>query len=332
MAGSDLLAGSSAAAAVRQRFAADVWRGLSQTPKRLPAHYFYDQRGSELFQRITELEEYYLTHSEREILQRHRRDIAQRFEGQAVRVVELGAGDGSKTDLLLESLLSLGARCQYVPIDICTEVLDNLADRMESRFRSAALVVRPCAGDYAEAVDRLDGDEPARNLLLFLGSSIGNMHPGRAERFLGRITRALNPGDSLLVGFDLKKDPEVLRRAYDDAQGVTREFNLNLLDRMNRQLEADFRREKFLHHCLYNPRQGRMESWLLSPEPQEVFVGALDRRFHFDAWEGIHVECSYKYDLRQIHRFARQSGCTVLRHFFDARRYFVDSLWRVGGS
>lgn len=314
--------------AERQRLAADLAHGLGQSPKSIPSLYFYDQRGSELFQRITELEEYYLTRCEREILIGHRRELSALVGEGPLRLVEFGAGDATKTEILLEELAVRTASIHYVPVDICAEILTVLAERLRRRLSASTLVVAPVVGDHREAFAELRRG-PARNLALFLGSSIGNMHPGEAQAFFRRVRQVMQTGDLLLVGFDLKKDPEVLRRAYDDASGVTREFNLNLLDRLNRELDADFDRARFLHHALYNPDHGRMESWLLSRQAQQVYVGALGWHFHFEPWEGIHLENSYKYDYRQIDSLARGARFRPLRHFHDGRQYFVDSLWRA---
>jgi dimethylhistidine N-methyltransferase len=313
--------------ASQSQFALDVAAGLSARPKRIPSCHFYDERGSELFRRITELDEYYLTGCEREILRRHGETIGRRMPDGPFRLVELGAGDGSKTEILLDRFARLGSALRYTPVDICPEIIDQLVGRMRQRFNS--LPIEPLVGDYFDALDRLRSDDDVPSLCLFLGSSIGNFRPRQAARFLRRVSRALRPGDLLLVGFDLKKDAAVLRRAYDDSLGVTREFNFNLLDRINRELDADFDRARFDHHCHYNAAQGRMESWLLSTQAQRVNVGALGRRFSFAAWEGIHLECSYKYDMEQIADYAAAAGFSVVDHYFDARRYFVDTLWRV---
>jgi dimethylhistidine N-methyltransferase len=311
----------------RQRLAADLARGLEQSPKSIPSLYFYDPRGSALFQQITELDEYYLTRCEREILAEHRRSVSELLGPGPLRLVEFGAGDGVKTEILLEALAAGTEPIEYVPVDICAEILTVLADRLAKRFSPTRLIVRPVVGDHREALAELRRAGGTRNLAVFLGSSIGNMHPGEARAFFRRVRQAMQPGDCFLIGFDLKKDPEVLRRAYDDSRGVTREFNLNLLDRLNRELDAEFDRRQFLHQALYNPAAGRMESWLLSRRTQRVYVGGLDRHFALEPWEGIHVECSYKYDQREIKSLARGAGFRPLRHFHDARQYFVDSLW-----
>src|SRR5207237_78496 len=179
---------------------------------------------------------------------------------------------------------------------------------------------------------QLEGDDSRRNVVLLLGSNIGNFALPEARRFLRAVRSRLHPGDFLLIGFDLKKSISLLWRAYNDAQGVTREFNFNLLDRINRELGGNFDRSQFVHYAPYNPHSGSIESWLVSRSEQSVRLEAVDREFHFDAWEGIAVERSQKYTLGQIEALAESTGYSVEGHFLDRRRYFADSLWRVDGG
>jgi L-histidine Nalpha-methyltransferase len=310
------------------RFARDVLTGLSRSPKTLPSMYFYDEQGSRLFQQISELDEYYLTRVEGEILERYGNEISRLVEGRAFRLVELGAGDGRKTRVLLRSLLVAGLEFEYVPIDICEGALVELTGSLRRRMPDGDFRVRGIVGDYVDALSLLDSTA-GRTMVLFLGSNIGNFEPDDAVAFLRAVRRSLAPGDWLLIGFDLKKDPAILSRAYNDAQGITREFNFNLLERINRELGGDFDRERFRHDAPYNVELGRMESWLVSRVDQRVCVGALDRSFDFSRGEGIHVECSYKYDTAQIARMAAAADFAVQASFFDRRRLFVDSLWEA---
>ena len=310
-------------------FADEVRAGLSRRPKSLSSAWFYDERGSRLFQRITEQDEYYLTRCEEEILRTNAGELAAILGSQPLRVIEIGAGDGDKTEILLTSLIAQGVKCQFVPIDICKSTVVDLTSRLRRNIRDPRLDVQGVVAEYFEGLSLVDGKGGQRDLVLFLGSSIGNFDAGGARRFLRHMRRSLKPGDFALIGFDLKKDLDVLQRAYDDAAGMTREFNFNLLDRINRELNGRFEREAFLHHATYNLREGCMESWLVSRREQEVWIGALSRAFSFRAWEGIQVERSTKYDLAQIEGLAAASGFEICRQWFDRRGYYVDSLWRA---
>lgn len=310
-------------------FARDVLTGLSRQPKSLSSMYFYDEKGSRLFQQITELDEYYLTGAEREILQAHCGRLAERLSAEAFRLVELGAGDGRKTKVLLRHFVECGLQFEYVPVDICEEAVVGLTDSLRPLAADGKMRVNGMAAEYFEALAALSQREPQPTCVLFLGSNLGNFQPADAGRFLNGVRQTLRPGDRLLIGLDLKKDPETMIRAYNDSEGVTREFNLNLLDRINRELGGEFDRKQFQHRATYNQELGRMESWLFSVADQQVAVRGLDRRFSFRRGEGIYLECSCKYDLEQIERMAQMNGFEVDEHFFDRRRWFVDSLWRA---
>jgi L-histidine Nalpha-methyltransferase len=310
-------------------FVDDVIAGLSMTPKSIPSKYFYDARGSRLFHQITELPEYYLTRSELEILRTHGRRIAALISRGPFRLIELGVGDGLKTDVLLRQLLEASADFEFVPIDICAESVRGVTTSFRRLLPELGPRIHGVVADYLDGLARLDHGDSRRNVVMLLGSNIGNFAPDDARRFLEAVREALNPGDFLLIGFDLKKSISVLWRAYNDSQGVTREFNFNLLDRINRELGGNFVRSQFLHYAPYNPRVGCMESWLVSRVEQSVRLDSVDREFHFDAWEGIAVERSHKYTLGEIEALAASSGYSVEEHFLDRHRYFADSLWRV---
>jgi dimethylhistidine N-methyltransferase len=318
-----------AARPAAESLAADVLAGLANRPKTLSSAWFYDERGSELFQRITQLEEYYLTRCEREILEHCSGDIATVLAGAPVRVVEIGAGDGHKTEILLDRLLAAGLELEYVPIDICRTAVESLTAKLRRNLGNRPVRLRGVVADYFEGLASLRGQAGVRSLVLFLGSSIGNFDHGQARRLLRALRQAIAPGDLALIGFDLKKDVRVLQRAYDDAAGITREFNFNLLERINRELGGTFDRRRFDHHAAYNFRLGCMESWLVSRRRQQVTIAALGRSFALGAWEGIRVERSYKYDPAQIESLARKSGFEPCVHLADRRRWFVDSLWEA---
>lgn len=306
-----------------------VRRGLSQTPKSIPSLYFYDARGSRLFQQITELEEYYLTGCEFEILRTHAGHIADLLSGEPFRLVELGAGDGRKTRVLLEHFLARQLDFDYTPVDICAEAIDGLSFSMTTALPQLRGRIQGINAEYVDALNQLAAQGASRNVVLFLGSNIGNFDPSAARRFLRGLRCALNPGDLVLVGVDLKKDIDVLARAYNDSQGVTREFNFNLLDRINLELGANFRRDRFQHLAPYNPRLGCMESWLMSRQRQQVRIGAAGAVYTLEPWEGILFERSYKYSLDEIDALATAAGFSTCETFLDRRHYFADALWRA---
>ena len=311
----------------RETFAEDVLVGLSERPKRISSKYFYDAEGSRLFQGITDLEEYYPTRIEAEILESRGAEIVEALGGEALNLVDLGAGDGRKTVLLLQKLLEAGIDVTYVPIDISESAMAGLVQSMGIRFPT--LKISGLVAEYFEGVRWLGRRSSRHNLVLFLGSNIGNLNKPLARAFLRRLWRALNSDDHVLIGFDLKKDIEVLLAAYNDSEGVTAAFNLNLLHRINTELDADFDLEKFRFFCTYNVFSGAMESYLVSLERQSVHVGALDSSFDFNPWEPIHTEYSYKYLDHDIAGLAGHGGFRDEARFYDDRKWFCDALWRV---
>lgn len=303
--------------------AIDVLKGLSASQKTLPPRWFYDVRGSALFQQITDLPEYYLTACEAEILYDQRASIAGQMRGP-FRLVELGAGDGRKTKILLRHFLETGLDFEFVPVDISESALAGLNDSLHREW--PALRVEGLVAEYFDGLRWLAKRDDLPTLVLFLGSNIGNFEPGGDARFLKLLHDALKPGDTALVGFDLLKDPSVLIPAYDDAAGVTREFNLNLLDRINRELRANFKRSAFDHKAVFNAELGRMESWLISTRAQTVEVPGAGSSFKFTKGEGIHVESSFKYTLEQIATLAASAGFELQRTLLDKRGWFCDAI------
>jgi dimethylhistidine N-methyltransferase len=309
-------------------FAEDVRRGLASHPKSLSSKYFYDDEGSRLFQEIMKLPEYYLTRAEREIFQTHAADIYAAFtDGHAAfDLIELGAGDGTKTALLVEHFLTQAAAFTYTPIDISQEAVEALTSKFRADFPRLKMTAR--TGDYFQILESLKTASTRRKVLLFLGSNIGNFGHEQALSFFRQLRGVMNPDDLLLVGFDLQKDPRVIVRAYDDAQGVTAAFNLNLLRRINRELGANFVLENFSHYAMYRPTECAARSFLISRVAQEVFIPALQQRFHFKQWEAIFMEISQKYSCAMIEDLAASSGFQVARNFSDGQNYFADSLWQ----
>jgi L-histidine N-alpha-methyltransferase len=311
----------------QKKLLSDVLKGLSATPKRLPSKYFYDDEGIRLFQKIMALPEYYLTCAEMEILNHYRDEMVQCVADQPFTLIELGAGDGTKTSILIESILKVQPHCLYVPIDISTHAIELLTQSLTKQFPT--LHVQGIADEYARALGHLSKLTTQRKVVLFLGSNIGNFTKQQAYTFLKSVRRRLQPGDWLLIGFDLKKDIPTLIRAYSDAAGVTREFNFNLLRRLNRELQANFDLSTFEHYATYNPILGAMESYLISKKAQTVCIKAAGRTITLDAFEPIHTEYSFKYSEREIKNFAAATGFESVKNFYDQKHQFVDALWRA---
>lgn len=313
----------------RRDFAYDVLVGLSERPKRLPSKYFYDDEGSRHFSRIMSLDEYYPTRCETEVLTQHARDIVAPLLGSGrFNLVDLGAGDGKKTMIVLDALRRAGADFTFVPIDISEGAMKDLVARVHAQMPDVAIEGLVC--EYTEGVNHLGREhQDRRNLVLFLGSNIGNFNRVQARAFLLRLWSSLNEGDHALVGFDLKKDIEVLLAAYNDREGVTSAFNLGVLRRINRELGANFDLDKWRHYGTYNVFSGAMESYLVSLEAQIVEVEALEQRFAFDAWEPVHTEYSYKYLRSDVDALAHDTGFEVVERFEDAKGWFLDALLRV---
>lgn len=310
-----------------EAFAADVLAGLSMTPRQLSSKYFYDDIGSQLFQKITAHPDYYPTRKELEIFQAIQHQLPKLFDTRGpVEIIELGVGDGHKTRLLLEGFLEAGHQVRYTPIDISWQAMALLEANLP---RHEALQVEGIVGEYIDALNRVEQHAGRQRIVLFLGSNIGNFDLPGSTSFLQRIRARLATGDHLLLGFDLKKDISVLTRAYNDSAGYTREFNLNLLRRINRELDADFDIDSFDHIGIYNPVMGAMESYLIATRAMEVSIKALAASFHFSPYEPIHTEYSFKYHEDDIEGLCTSADFSIVRHFTDPQRYFLDSLWRA---
>ena len=303
-----------------------VLAGLRRRPKSLPSAYLYDEEGSRLFRRIMTLPEYYVSRAEAEILTAHARRIAEVCAGRRVALVDLGAGDGSKTSVLLDALESACEELTYAPVDICAEALVEL--EASHGTRHPGVPVASFVGDYADGLSAVgERFQDHVRVALFLGSNLGNLPAEEALALLGTWRRALRPGDYLLLGLDLVKDPEMLQAAYDDSAGVTAAFNLNLLVRMNRELGADFDLASFRHYARFDPRRNAMESFLVSTRDQLVRVGG--ECIGFAAWEAIQTETSCKYRESDVVAFARGAGFSPIEWFYDSRRWFLNALLRV---
>jgi dimethylhistidine N-methyltransferase len=297
------------------RFRADVLRGLGRPKKDIPCKYLYDDRGSALFDEICELEEYYLTRTELAILNRHVAEMAETI-GPDCELIELGSGSGLKTRLLLEHLLEPRA---YFPVDISVEPLTRSASTLSRRF--PALEIIPVCDDFTHDFDLpATGPHPARRVVYFPGSTIGNFSPTAAQRLLRSIARLVGRGGGLLIGFDLDKDASIVWPAYNDRRGISAAFSLNLLARINRELDAEFDLDAFAHRADYLRGEERVEISLVSQCEQPVRVAG--EVITFDAGEPIHTEDSYKYTLGHFARLTGSAGFTIERQWFDENRYF----------
>ncbi len=312
---------------ITSAIASDTLKGLSSTPKYLLSKYFYDDAGSAIFQDIMKMPEYYLTRCEEEIFLQQKEAIARAFNKgtKSFSLVELGSGDGQKTKILLRYLAGLDVRFQYIPIDISQKANDDIKAMLNREIPEVE--VFPRTGDYFKKLGELNGFAADFKVILFLGSNIGNFSDAETVRFLGQLSEFTNSGDKLLIGFDLKKAPKVIIDAYSDPHGHTRRFNLNLLERLNRELDAEFNIGQFEHHTEYNPETGEVKSFLMSKDDQHVHIGVLGKTFYFKKWETVFVERSRKYDLESIGNLAKDNKFRVASNFIDSRNYFVDSLW-----
>ena len=297
-------------------FLSETLAGLSRTPRTLPCKYFYDERGAALFQKICELPEYYVTRTETAILRLHAHEMAQCI-GARCELIGLGTGAGTKTRILLEEL---EAPAVYIPIDISKEQLRQSTALFHQLFPQ--LEILPVCTDYLQPFDLPDPlRTPARRIVYFPGSTIGNFEPREATEFLRRLVDLCGKDGGLLIGVDLQKDSDVLERAYNDSQGVTAQFNLNLLRRANRELDADFDLERWRHRAIYNSSVGRIEMHLISEIDQTVHVA--DREFHFErCGERIITEFSYKYTPEGFTALADGAGFDFARMWTDDARLF----------
>lgn len=307
-------------------FAAEVRRGLTSRPKYLPCRFFYDPEGSRLFEAICELPEYYLTRAEREILEQRSDDVASRFSRGAT-LIELGSGSAEKTRLLIERFLRRDGKLLYIPVDISRSMLSESARTLLREF--PGLQIRAIAGEYQEALAHLQGSFDRTKLILWLGSNVGNLDRSEARRFLSQVREQMGVEDGLLVGIDLRKDRRILEPAYDDAQGVTAQFNRNILARINHELGGKFDLGAFHHRALYDEEEGRIEMYLVSSVPQTVQVRALDLAVSFEAGETIHTENSYKYSLAEIAELAGGAGLCVECQWLDGGGRFSLNLLAV---
>ena len=311
---------------MKAQFLADVDAGLSKQRKSLPSKYFYDKNGDALFMQIMDLPEYYLTRAEMEIFTQYSQQMIASFAQDKFNhfeLIELGAGDGSKTKKLLKALLEQGYQFDYIPIDISSNVLEHLESDLLSEL--PRLSIKPKQGDYFKKLSEFkDSHHP--KVVLFLGSNIGNFRDHQSAQFIYELGTNLAIGDKLLIGVDRIKSADIVLPAYDDEQGITREFNLNLLHRINRELNADFDPAQFDHVAEYTEEEGVARSYLQSKINQLVMISDIGKTYHFMQGEKIHTEISRKYDTAIMNKILQQTDFTIIDELSDGKRYFTDYI------
>ncbi len=309
-----------------RQFYNDVIKGLNSTPKRLSSKYFYDANGDKLFQDIMNCPEYYPTRCELEIFSEKTAEICNAIMagGEAFDLIELGAGDATKSSYLLKYLLEKNAEFTYVPIDISENVISYLNITLPVTL--PGIKIQGLNGDYFDMLKEAAAISDRRKVIMFLGSNIGNMLVSEAQDFCGNLRRHLSKGDMVLMGFDLKKNPKTVLAAYNDKGGITKRFNLNLLERINRELYGDFDLAKFEHYPTYDPESGACKSYLVSLEDQEVTINHREH-IQFLKDECIHMEISQKFTVLQTAQIAKNAGFAPLDCFFDSKKWFLDAVW-----
>ncbi|MFW6224111.1 MAG: L-histidine N(alpha)-methyltransferase [Bacteroidota bacterium] len=309
-------------------FLKDVELGLSSNPRSLPSKYLYDDTGSALFQEIMKMPEYYPTDCEMEILSAKQMDFNKYFQnGKPLEFVELGAGDGFKVVSFLKFFNKNGTDFSYKPIDISSKALETLEHRVASEL--PGIKIETYQDDYFLALEKLSRQNHSHRIYLFLGGNIGNFSKNQALEFLINMRASILKDDLVIVGFDLKKDPRVIINAYDDPHGITAKFNLNMLRRINRELDANFDLDAFQFYPYYYPETGEVKSYLYSLKDQEVYIDKARLHVPFKKWDYIHTEISKKFDLKEIEELAKQTGFRLVQHVFDEKQYFSDSIFRA---
>lgn len=309
------------------KFSADVLEGLESTPKRLQSKYFYDQEGDALFQQIMDCPQYYLSQCESEIFQNQTSEMARflRSAYDSFDMIELGAGDATKSQYLLQSLINHRIAFTYMPIDISGNILSELQARLQTQIPDLDVV--PFEGDYFDMLSQATRFSSRPKVVMLLGANIGNMDVREAQLFCENMRKMLKPGDLALIGFDLKKHPQVILDAYNDRGGITSKFNLNLLTRINRQLHGNFNLDQFVHYQSYDPGTGACKSYLVSLQDQVITIA--DHSISFAKDETIFMEVSQKYTLPEIDGLAQNAGFEPVYRCQDSKSWFVDDFWRA---
>lgn len=309
-----------------EAFLADVIKGLSTEQKAVSAKYFYDDIGSELFQKISQHPDYYPTKTEFSILDNISDILPIYINESEIDIIELGAGDGHKSELIINGLIKAKCNVNFYPIDISEKAMQLLDENLTMNEN---LHIHGVVADYYHGLHYIREISNNKKLVLFLGSNIGNFNKTQTDQFLTMLSNTLDKHDYVMMGFDLKKDPAILNQAYNDSEGLTRAFNLNLLTRINRELGANFDIDQFKHYGFYNPYRGTMESYLISLVAQSIHIDAANQTFHFKQFEPIHLEYSHKFTSSGIEKLAKQNGFETIALFTDERNYFIDALWQV---
>jgi L-histidine N-alpha-methyltransferase len=309
----------------KNSFSFDIDQGLSLQHKAISSKYFYDDIGSKLFQKITMHTDYYPTRTETEILHSIKDKLPKLIKLDEIDIIELGSGDGTKGKIIIDGFIQNNYKVNYYPIDISKKALQLLSKNLPPNKN---LFVHGIIGEYLDGLKLIKKESKNKQLVLFLGSSIGNFNTKQSQEFLTDIYKNINNNSYIFTGFDLKKNISILNKAYNDSSNLTKKFNLNLLTRINSNLKGEFKLKNFIHYGSYNPVLGAMESYLISMIKQSVYIKELNKRFEFEVFEPIHLEYSFKYSEDNISDLAKSSNFKIIKNYTDKKKYFIDSVWK----
>ena len=322
---------------INNEFVKDVEKGLADKQKHISPKFFYDKKGSKLFEEICDQPEYYLNRSESLILKRSVDEIMDKLGEKQISIIELGNGNSLKTRILLKPFLANLRKVCYFPIDVSLKMLKKSIKDLSKEYVN--LEIFGICSDYVSGLTKINdfmkmkNNIPKNKLIIFLGSSIGNFHPKEAKNFLYSLKRYIRQEDALLIGIDLEKDKRILDKAYNDKKCLTAKFNLNILARINRELDGEFKLSSFEHKSFYNIHKHRIEMHLESKLDQEVRVGAIKKTFHFKKGETIHTENSYKYSQNNLNELVKNAGLEMIQSFTDRKKqYTLILLKKVSGT
>ncbi len=301
----------------------EILIGLKDNPKYISSKYFYDEKGSKIFDSITKHKDYYLTNKEVEVLNRIKNKLPKLFNENKIDIIELGPGDGSKSKIIIDGFLSNNYEVTYYPIDISIQALKDTKYNLK---KNKKLEVCGIHSEFIEGLNYVKTKSRNKKLILFLGSNIGNFNKNNSRDFINKIISSMNIKDKALIGFDLKKDEKILTKAYNDSDFLTKEFNLNLLTRINNIFNANIDLINFDHIGIYNKSIGAMESFLISLKPQKIFFSDINTTIELNEGEKIHVEYSYKYNEVDIKELLKTTGESNIIFYYDKMRYFADVL------